>query len=111
MHVNSPTSTPLSPTFPTRVPSDALAGRVGDIARPLPAPAAPLAPPVAAHDAVTLKAPEGTDPALWSILTTEERAFFAATVTRGPLTYMKVMSPQRDAVPPMAKGGRLDVRG
>lgn len=56
--------------------------------------------------------PEGTDPALWSILTSEERAYFANSVTSGPLTYSKVMMPNRAASSalPAARGGRVDVR-
>lgn len=60
---------------------------------------------------IPVEAPPGTDPELWSILTAEERAYFANTATRGPLTYLKVMSPQRTPTPPVARGGRLDVRG
>lgn len=61
---------------------------------------------------VTATAPEGTDPHLWSILTGEERAFFARTVTSGPLTYSKVMMPDRAAAPgrPSIRGGRVDIR-
>ncbi|MBI2406728.1 MAG: hypothetical protein HYV19_00305 [Gemmatimonadetes bacterium] len=58
-----------------------------------------------------VEAPPGTDPELWSILTADERAFFANSATRGPLTYLKVMSPQRAPTPPVVRGGRLDVRG
>lgn len=61
---------------------------------------------------LTPQAPEGTDPALWSILTGEERAFFANHVTSGPLTYSKVMMPNRTtaATAPSIRGGRIDVK-
>lgn len=56
-------------------------------------------------------APPGTDPALWSVLTTEERAFFAKMSTQGPLTYTKLMANQVSAVPAaMPRGSRMDVR-
>ncbi len=58
---------------------------------------------------VPAEAPAGTDPALWSVLTTEERAFFAKTASLGPLTYGKIKSATMPA-PPAARGGRLDVR-
>lgn len=58
---------------------------------------------------VPTEAPAGTDPALWSVLTTEERTFFAKTASLGPLTYGKIKSATMPA-PPAARGGRLDVR-
>lgn len=63
------------------------------------------------RQAIPVEPPPGTDPQLWSILTADERAFFATTAANGPLTYMRVMSPSRAAAPPVARGGRLDVRG
>ncbi|MCU0617998.1 MAG: hypothetical protein MUD17_13075 [Gemmatimonadaceae bacterium] len=63
----------------------------------------------AAPSTVPAEAPAGTDPALWSMLTTEERAFFAKSATLGPLTYGRI----KDAImpaPPAARGVRLDVR-
>lgn len=57
------------------------------------------------------RAPEGTDPGLWSVLTSEERNFFARTVTSGPLTYSRVMLSGARATPaPAARGGRIDIR-
>ncbi len=58
-------------------------------------------------------APAGTDPALWSILTNEERSFFARTASSGPLTYSKVMnfSKPNTANVPAIRGRRLDIRG
>jgi hypothetical protein len=62
-----------------------------------------------APSTVPPEAPAGTDPALWSVLTTEERVFFAKTATLGPLTYGKIKSATMPA-PPAMRGGRLDVR-
>ena len=66
----------------------------------------------AAKSALTPQPPDGTDPALWSILTGEERAYFANNSTSGPLTYSKVMMPNRStsAALPAVRGGRVDVR-
>ncbi|MBI3568648.1 MAG: hypothetical protein HY084_10675, partial [Gemmatimonadetes bacterium] len=60
-----------------------------------------------------VQAPAGTDPALWSILTNEERNFFARTASAGPLTYSKVMNLQKpgtSGAPPI-RGRRLDIKG
>ncbi len=59
------------------------------------------------------QAPAGTDPELWSILTTEERNFFSKTVSSGPLTYSRMMLAKNgaSAAPaPAARGVRVDVR-
>lgn len=72
-----------------------------------------VAPRAAARPsaAVPAEAPAGTDPALWSVLTTEERAFFARAVTNGPLTYTKMMGALTNTPPAvMPRGGRMDVR-
>src|SRR5690242_5874250 len=55
---------------------------------------APTAKPAATTNAasqtnVPVEPPEGTDPALWSVLSAEERAFFAKAGAMGPLTYGK----------------------
>jgi len=59
------------------------------------------------------EAPAGTDPELWSVLTTEERAYFAKAAATGPLTYGRVAAginaPTAQAAP-ASRGGRLDVR-
>lgn len=69
--------------------------------------------PIAGHGAtqsvVPAEAPAGTDPSLWSVLTTEERNFFAKTAALGPLTYSRIKSVSHPA-PPAARGVRLDVR-
>jgi hypothetical protein len=65
------------------------------------APAAPA--PTAPADV-----PPGSDPALWAILTSEERTFFARQAALGPIHYgPRSAAPASDA--PI--GGRLDVRG
>jgi hypothetical protein len=86
-------------------------------ARPAPAPAAPAALKpqssiTSTASALPAEAPAGTDPALWSVLTTEERTYFAKAATAGPLTYGRVaagMTSQQQAAPAV-RGGRLDVR-
>lgn len=62
-----------------------------------------------APSAVPAEAPAGTDPALWNVLTTEERAFFSKSAALGPLTYGKIKNATLPA-PPAMRGGRLDVR-
>jgi hypothetical protein len=73
---------------------------------------ASTAPKSAAKSALTPQAPDGTDPALWSILTGEERAYFANNASSGPLTYSKIMMPSRttSSALPAVRGGRVDVR-
>ena len=51
--------------------------------------------------------PQGVDAALWSVLTTEERAFFLKARDLGPITYRPGVS-GREAAP--QRGGRIDVR-
>jgi hypothetical protein len=58
---------------------------------------------------VPAEAPAGTDPALWNVLTTEERAFFSKSAALGPLTYGKIKNATMPT-PPAMRGGRLDVR-
>ena len=69
----------------------------------------PIAGHGAAQSTVPPDAPAGTDPSLWSVLTTEERNFFAKTAAMGPLTYGRIKAEQ-NAAPPAARGVRLDVR-
>ena len=57
---------------------------------------------------VPTDAPKGTDPALWSVLTSEERSFFAKARAMGPLTYGP--GQDRGAAAGTLLGGRLDVR-
>jgi len=72
-------------------------------------PAAPNAAPAAAA-AVPTQAPAGTDPALWSVLSADERVFFAKLGAMGPLTYGRVLSQAQQPAVPAARGGRLDVK-
>ena len=53
-------------------------------------------------------APQGTDPQLWSVLTSDERTFFARARAMGPLTYGPGSGANSFAGP--ASGGRLDIR-
>jgi hypothetical protein len=56
-------------------------------------------------DAIPVHAPAGTDPALWSVLTADERRFFSRLQAVGPLTY----GPRSANVPPgLVRGVRLD---
>ncbi len=88
---NAATSTRPQPTAPNDVAPTRASGRVNAI--------------------VPAEAPPGTDPVLWSVLTSEERAFFAKASAQGPLTYTKMMAPQAPAsAPAMPRGSRMDVR-
>ncbi|HEY9229846.1 MAG TPA: hypothetical protein VIP11_24555, partial [Gemmatimonadaceae bacterium] len=60
--------------------------------------------------AVPVEPPPGTDPALWSVLSGEERAFFAKAGAMGPLTYGRALNELKTAQLPVARGGRLDVK-
>ena len=84
-------------------------GRTTTIApvRPTLQPQAPIAG--TAQHVVPSDAPPGTDPTLWSVLTTDERNFFAKSAALGPLTYSRVKA-AGNATPPAARGVRLDVR-
>lgn len=63
----------------------------------------------ATQSTVPADAPAGTDPTLWSVLTNDERNFFAKTAALGPLTYSRIKDVTHP-VPPAARGIRLDVR-
>jgi hypothetical protein len=127
----SPLNNPLAaalgslgrPLGPSNAGSPSGAGVRAPAARPAPAPAAlrpqqPLAGATAAGAALPAEAPAGTDPALWSVLTGEERAFFAKAAASGPLTYGRVAAgvnalrgnPLAGAPAAASRGGRLDVR-
>ena len=84
------------------------AGRA--VAHPAASPTRPGAASIAAPAQPSLPAapPQGTDPELWSVLTGEERAFFAKVGNLGPLTYGRVMQAQN--APPSIRGGRLDIK-
>ena len=87
------------------------AGQAGAAATARPAlkPQTPIAGQNATQSAVPTEAPPGTDPALWSVLTSDERNFFAKTAALGPLTYSRLKAATQPA-PPTARGVRLDVR-
>jgi hypothetical protein len=63
-----------------------------------------------AAPSVPVEPPPGTDPALWSVLSGEERAFFAKAGAMGPLTYGRAMQEMQNPQLPASRGGRLDVR-
>ena len=70
-------------------------------------PAANAAPQ---QQSVPAEPPTGTDPALWSILSSDERSFFAKAGAMGPLTYGRAFEDQRASQLPASRGGRLDVK-
>ena len=65
-------------------------------------------------DALPAEAPAGTDPALWQVLTTQERAYFAKMNAMGPLTYGRAAygpaTPPSGGESTLARGGRIDVK-
>ncbi|HEU4629903.1 MAG TPA: hypothetical protein VFS08_09150 [Gemmatimonadaceae bacterium] len=84
-----------APVQPTATPTAAPRAGAVNIAAP-------------AQPSLPVTAPAGTDPELWSVLTGEERSFFARLGSMGPLTYGRVM--QAPNAPPTIRGGRLDVK-
>jgi hypothetical protein len=62
------------------------------------------------QQSVPAEPPAGTDPALWSILSSDERSFFAKAGAMGPLTYGRAFEDQRSSQLPASRGGRLDVK-
>jgi hypothetical protein len=80
------------------------------LARPALKPQTPIAGQAAAQTAVPVEAPAGTDPSLWSVLTSEERNFFAKSAATGPLTYSRIKDVTNPPAAPIARGVRLDVR-
>jgi hypothetical protein len=86
----------------------------GDAAVP-----APASPPTraghsqaatGAREVLSAKAPAGTDPELWKVLTSEERQHFAAAGARGPLTYGYLARSQAPQSAPVSRGVRLDLK-
>jgi hypothetical protein len=63
-----------------------------------------------APQGVPVEPPPGTDPALWSVLSGEERAFFAKAGAMGPLTYGRALQDMKASQLPASRGGRLDVK-
>ena len=98
---------PRTPALPVRD------GTRPPVQAPPPAVVLPTAKPAAVNgtQSVPVEAPEGTDPALWSVLSGEERAFFAKAGAMGPLTYGRAIREMTGVQPPAARGGRLDVKG
>lgn len=78
-------------------------------AKPALRPQQPIAGAQATQHTVPAEAPPGTDPSLWSVLTSDERAFFAKTAALGPLTYGRIKAATQP-VAPAPRGVRLDVR-
>lgn len=118
--IANPLLASLAPIARPQAPTTAAPRPAGDVATPAvdragqaarPEPTLRATPSVAAPAAtpVPVEAPPGTDPALWSVLTSEERAFFARTASMGPLTYGAIKNATLPA-PPTIRGGRLDVR-
>jgi hypothetical protein len=102
----------------TRLPSLPSTARDG-VRTPVQQPAAPQtartgraasAPSAAAAQSVPVDPPPGTDPALWSVLSSDERAFFAKAGAMGPLTYGRALQQMKAAPMPASRGGRLDVK-
>ncbi len=65
-------------------------------------------PSAAAEETTSLRPPKGTDPELWKVLTSDERAFFAREDAMGPLSYGHRIA-NTPSLP--ARGGRLNLRG
>jgi hypothetical protein len=61
--------------------------------------------------ALPVQPPPGTDPELWSVLSADERGFFAKAGAMGPLTYGRMTTAQAAPTVPALRGGRLDIRG
>jgi hypothetical protein len=84
--------------------------RESDERKPVTADAKAIPLPAKTTDAAAVlsaEAPAGTDPAFWSVLTTEERMFFSKMQSLGPLTYGPASVPPKAA---MARGGRIDLK-
>jgi hypothetical protein len=62
------------------------------------------------HEVLPSEPPAGTDPELWQVLTSEERAYFARLTSLGPLTYGRPASSPVSSETPLDRGGRIDVR-
>ena len=91
--------------------ADGARGRVeqqGGVRTPAAGQPAPTSIAAPAQSSLGAAAPAGTDPELWSVLTSEERSFFAKVGSMGPLTYGRML--QTPNAPPSIRGGRLDVK-
>ena len=95
-------------TYPPRPATPGRAEQAPVARAGVPARAQPSATPAAAPVSVT--PPPGTDPDLWTVLTADERSYFAKLGAMGPLTYGRVLSGQMQPPAPSVRGGRLDVK-
>jgi len=103
--INRPTT-----QFPVRDNTRTQGQTPAVVPQPVATPAKTAAPAKQAPGAISAEAPAGTDPALWSILSTEERSFFAKSGAMGPLTYGRAFTDMKSAQLPANRGGRLDVK-
>ena len=117
MSINGISQQPLLPNYGAARPSSAAtqqatqqAAQQARAQQTALKPQAPIAGQGAAQGSLPAEAPQGTDPTLWSVLTTEERNFFAKTASLGPLTYSRFKEATTAPTPPAARGVRLDVR-
>jgi hypothetical protein len=102
---------PAGTPAPSRPPSGATTGTGQARPTAVPVPASPTKPAAAAApQAVPVQPPTGTDPELWSVLTQDERSYFAKLGAMGPLTYGRILSGQLQPTTPHVVGGRLDVK-
>ena len=84
----------LTSRFPETLPApaDGRTAHVREKARTETAPSPATSRGSIATPAMTAHAPAGTDPKLWSVLTSDERAWFLKAEHAGPLTYGRMMS-------------------
>lgn len=82
---------------PVKAPDESVLAGPRQATPPAPAPIPILPPP-------------GTDPTLWNVLNSEERAYFARVGAMGPLTYGRVLSGQMPTPTPDMRGGRVDLK-
>src|SRR6478736_4500815 len=100
------TTTQLPVRDNTRAPGQTPSGIPTPAKLPTPTPATAKL----GTSAIPAEPPAGTDPALWSVLSSEERAFFAKAGASGPLTYGRAFSEMKAQQLPANRGGRLDVK-
>ena len=113
--IRGPYSNAVRPQTPATVRPNGTQPATGGAQRattatPAPSPSALKGVAPAAGNAVPVQPPQGTDPELWSVLTQDERAYFAKLGAMGPLTYGRVLSGQMPVQAPAVRGGRLDVK-
>jgi hypothetical protein len=98
--------------IPSLIPPGAGAAhsRRATVGVPAEASVTPASEHARASTSVPVHAPPGTDPELWSVLSSEERAFFAKVGAMGPLTYGRMVSGQLPTPSHDMRGGRLNVK-